>query len=417
VPLRPGRLAFLLAAACATGCGKSGPPLPPLVRVPSPPAEFSAVRHGDAVDVNFIVPSANTDGSRPANLRRVDVYAYTGPSNLTDDEVARLATKVGSVDVKAPRDPNATVDPDEPLSDVAPPEGSGLDQGASASLSEALTSGAIKPVERPSPRESRDRVAPVRPLTGAPLDPPTRFYAGVGITTRGRRGPFSRRAGIPLVEPPPPVGTPNVTYDETKITLTWAAGAKTSPEDPASASFLPSRPYGPPTPTFAYNVYEVKASEPGERAPAVSTRLNKEPIEEARFEDTRIEWDVERCYTVRVVRTVSALTVESEASPTVCRALKDTFPPRPPIGVQHIASAGAVNLTWDPNTEKDLAGYLVLRGSDIAGRLEPLTPSPIPNTAYTDSVPSGAHFVYAIQAVDRAGNVSRESQRIDETAR
>lgn len=406
-----------MSAALTVACGKSGPPLPPLVRLPTPPAEFSAVRHGDSVDVHFTVPSANTDGSRPANLRRVDVYAYTGPSNLTDDEVARLATKVGSVDVKAPRDPNATVDPDEPLSDVAPPEGSGLDQGAAASLSEKLTLPAIKPVLRPSPRESREELAPVLPLAGGPLEPPTRFYAGVGITTRGRRGPFSRRAGVPLVEPPPPVAAPNMTYDETKITVTWTPGARTSAEDPAGASYLPSRPFGPPSPTFAYNVYEIKPPEPAESSPPVSTRLNKDPIEEARFEDTRIEWDAERCYTVRVVRTVGALTVESEASPTVCRTLKDTFPPKPPVGVQHIASAGAVNLTWDQNTEKDLAGYLVLRGTDIAGRLEPLMPSPVPSTAYTDPVPSGAHFVYAIQAVDRAGNVSQESQRIEETAR
>src|SRR6185295_15924755 len=147
--------------------------------------------------------------------------AYTGPSNLTDDEVAKLGTKVGTVDVKAPRDPNATVDPDEPLSDVAPPEGSGLDQGATASLSETLTSGSVNAVEKPVPRDMRDVVAPVLPLAAAPLEPPTRFYAGVGITTRGRRGPFSRRAGVPLVEPPRPVGAPNLTYDETTITLTW----------------------------------------------------------------------------------------------------------------------------------------------------------------------------------------------------
>ena len=409
-------IVFLLAAVGAVACGKSGPPLPPLVRLPSPPAEFSAVRHGDAVDVNFLVPSANTDGSRPANLRRVDVYAYTGPSNLTDEEVARLATKVGSVDVKAPRDPNATVDPDEPLSDVAPPEGSGLDQGAPASLSEALSPAAIKVIEKPRPRDARDVVPGVVPLAGAPLEPPTRFYAGVGITTRGRRGPFSRRAGVPLVEPPPPVQAPNLTYDESKIALTWP-GATTSAENPASASYLPSRPFGPPAPTVAYNVYEIKREEEGEKSSPSSTRLNKDPIETDRFEDTRIEWDVERCYDVRVVRTVGAMTVESAASPTVCRTLKDTFPPKPPAGLQHIASAGAVNLTWDQNTEKDLAGYVVLRGTDLAGRLEPLTPAPIPNSSYTDSVPSGAHFVYAIQAVDRAGNASQESQRIEETAR
>jgi len=187
--------------------------------------------------------------------------------------------------------------------------------------------------------------------------------------------------------------------------------------DPASPSVLPSRPLGPPPPSFGYNVYEIAPAEQGASSGSGSTRLTKEPIEEARFEDTRIEWGVERCYAVRVVRSVNTLTVESEASPTVCRTLKDTFPPKPPTGVQHIPSAGAVNLTWDQNGEKDLAGYLVLRGADLAGALEPLTPSPIPNSSYTDSVPPGAHFVYAIQAVDRAGNVSQESQRIEETAR
>lgn len=414
--MTPRAIVFLLAAVSTIACGKSGPPLPPLVRLPSPPAELSAVRHGDAVDVNFLVPAANTDGSRPANLRRVDIYAYTGPSNLTDDEVAKLGTKVGTVDVKAPRDPNATVDPDEPLSDVAPPEGSGLDQGATASLSEALTSASVKAVEKPVPRDMRDVVAPVLPLAAAPLEPPTRFYAGVGITTRGRRGPFSRRAGVPLVEPPRPVGAPNLTYDETTITLTWP-GLAAPAEDPASASNLPSRPFGPPAPTLAFNVYEMKKSEEEDKSAPGSTRLNKDPIETARFEDTRIEWDVERCYVVRVVRTVGTMTVESEASPTVCRTIKDTFPPKPPAGLQHIASAGAVNLTWDQNIEKDLAGYIVLRGTDLAGRLEPLTPTPIPNSSFTDTVPPGAHFVYAIQAVDRAGNVSPESPRIEETAR
>jgi hypothetical protein len=164
-------------------------------------------------------------------------------------------------------------------------------------------------------------------------------------------------------------------------------------------------------------VYEVKPPVPGASTASGVTRLTKEPVEAARFEDSRIEWGAERCYAVRVVRSVSALTIESEASPTVCRTLKDTFAPKPPAGVQHIPSTGAVNLTWNQNAEKDLAGYLVLRGTDPSGPLQPVTPAPIPNSSYTDSVPSGARFVYAIQAVDRDGNVSGESQRIEETAR
>jgi hypothetical protein len=278
-------------------------------------------------------------------------------------------------------------------------------------LSETLASAAIKAVEARPARRARQCYA--GSSTGrCALEPDT-------VLCRcwyrpWRRGPFSRRAGIPLVESP--VGIANLIYDETRITLTWPGSAAPS-ADPGSTSYLPSRPFGPAVPTVAYNVYELKRAEDEENSAPVSTRLNKDPLETARFEDTRVEWDVERCYVVRVVRTVSAMTVESEASPPVCRTIKDTFPPKPPTGLQHIASAGAVNLTWDQNSEKDLAGYLVLRGTDLAGRLEPLTPSPIPNSSYTDIVPPGAHFVYAIQAVDRAGNASQESPRIEETAR
>ena len=45
-----------LAAAClvgalAAGCGKKGPPLPPLVRLPVAPADLSAERRGGIVDL------------------------------------------------------------------------------------------------------------------------------------------------------------------------------------------------------------------------------------------------------------------------------------------------------------------------------------------------------------------------------
>src|SRR5207245_6944164 len=62
------------ALIVSSGCGKKGPPLPPLVKVPAPPADFVAVRRGSEVDVQFIVPGANSDGTRPANVERVDVY-------------------------------------------------------------------------------------------------------------------------------------------------------------------------------------------------------------------------------------------------------------------------------------------------------------------------------------------------------
>ena len=55
-------------------CGHKGPPLPPFSRVPSAPADVKVARRADSVELQFTVPSTNTDGTRPANIERVDVY-------------------------------------------------------------------------------------------------------------------------------------------------------------------------------------------------------------------------------------------------------------------------------------------------------------------------------------------------------
>ena len=81
------RIAVLLLTATAVSCGKSGPPLPPLVRVPVAPTNLTADRRGDRVDLAFAVPDVNTDRSKPANIARVDVYAITGPAAATDDQL------------------------------------------------------------------------------------------------------------------------------------------------------------------------------------------------------------------------------------------------------------------------------------------------------------------------------------------
>src|SRR5262245_1585273 len=96
------------------GCGKSGPPLPPLVKLPVAPADSTAERRGAGVDLQFTVPLANTDGTRPANVTRVEVYAVTAPPGMTDDEIVKYGARIASIDVKRPRDPDQAVDPDDP---------------------------------------------------------------------------------------------------------------------------------------------------------------------------------------------------------------------------------------------------------------------------------------------------------------
>ena len=75
--------ALIVVSLCfMVACGKKGPPLPPLVKLPVAPAELTAARRADTVDLQFTVPSANTDSSRPANVARVDVYGFTGPATV-----------------------------------------------------------------------------------------------------------------------------------------------------------------------------------------------------------------------------------------------------------------------------------------------------------------------------------------------
>jgi hypothetical protein len=420
-----GRACFALLArgllVCGlSACGKKGPTLPPLVKMPAAPAEIAADRRGSTVDLMVVVPSANTDGTRPANVSATEIYAITAapaatPPAYSDAQMLKYGARIASVNVKAPRDPNLTADPDEPGDEVEPPEGAGLEQGATARVSDPITAASLKPtVVRPDPQAPAAPAAapPVAdvsgPLLGPSPAPVTRTYAAVGVSTRGKHGPFSRRVTVPLVPPPPPPPAPSVKYDETKITVTWpSVGAAGAAE---GDGFLPSRIIGATRPEISYTVYDVSASD----APV---KLTATPVADARYEDSRIEWGVKRCYAVRASERVAGASIESEASPAVCEVLTDTFPPAAPKGLGAIASEGAINLIWEPNTEKDLAGYVVLRGTPSSTALQPITSSPIQETSFRDGVQAGATYVYAVRAVDRAGNSSEPSGRVTETAR
>ena len=169
---------------------------------------------------------------------------------------------------------------------------------------------------------------------------------------------------------------------------------------------LPSTPIGTPTPQVGYNVYDVSAA---------PRKINEAPLTATTLADPRIVWGEKRCYAVRSVATVAGAAVESDASAPTCDTLTDTFPPVAPKGLRSVAGERTISLIWDPNTETDLAGYLVFRGT--GGDLQPITPAPILDTTFSDAVEPGVRYVYAIKAVDKAGNASPFSERVEETAR
>ena len=412
--------ALIVVALICSGCGKKGPPLPPLVKLPVAPENVVAERRGNVVDVQFTVPGTNTDGTRPANVSRAEVYAITAPltaTPLTDEQLLKLGTKVGVVQVKAPRNPNLTADADDPSEEVEAPEGPGLDQGAPARLEEPLTAEMLKPVEVPhdpkAPASTTGDDDAPRPLLAPSPAVLSRTYAAIAISTRGRKGPLSPRAVVPLVPPPPPPPTPAIAYDESNVTVTWAAvGALAPVQAPTdgAADVLPSTPIEAARPAIAYNLYDTTN-------PESAVKLTKTPIQEPRFLDGRVVWGEKRCYTVRTAESVGGSTIESEASPAQCKTLVDKFAPAAPKGVAGIPSVGSINLIWEPNSERDLAGYLLMRAVAPGETLEQITPEPIQETRFKDDVQSGVQYVYAVKAVDKAGNVSPLSPRVAETAR
>jgi hypothetical protein len=366
------------------------------VRVPVAPAEFNATRRGQTVELKFVVPSANADQTRPANIERVDIYALTATARVPDAEVVSRGERVASINVKAPRDPDQTIDPDEPASDLEPLRGEGPDQGATTEAFEDLSkiaAGATTPIEI--------RIEDGRPLVGPPCLLATRTYIGVGVSTQGRRGPLSRQVSVPLGPAPVPPQTPTVRYDESGVTIEWAAGQSGGSPDAASAP-LDARVIGCGAPTTGYHVYEVGAA-------PFETRLTEKPAPGPPFVDRRLEWGIERCYTVRRVESIGGLPVESDPAAPACEKLVDTFAPAAPKGLITVASVGEINLMWDANPEKDIAGYIVLRAPASGQDFTPVTPGPVRETSFIDKVQAGTPFIYAIQAVDANGNRSASS--------
>jgi hypothetical protein len=134
-----------------------------------------------------------------------------------------------------------------------------------------------------------------------------------------------------------------------------------------------------------------------------------------------IEFERERCYAVRAVRGAPPNLAESDATPRRCVRPIDIIPPAPPASLAAVAGEGAISLIWEPSSDADVGGYLVLRSEAGDATLQPLTPLPIFEASFRDpTVMPGKRYVYAVVAVDDRlpiGNMSAPSARVEETAR
>jgi hypothetical protein len=413
--VRSARAALLIGLAAAglaaPGCGKKGPPLAPLLRVPGRAMDITARRAGDTVSVTFTIPSVNIDETKPADIARVDLLAYTAMEQ-NDVRDPRRMTLVGSIPVRKPAEP------------PAPPE-PGEDQGALVTLTETLTDEMLKPVapdrKVPSPPVPSEPVswsgAPkVAPLAGpVPRPEPRRYYVVYGVSRGGNRGGASPRPAVPLGRPPAAPAQPSLEVTEGGIVVTWDVppGARLPYQERAEGEVLNATTRGMESaPALAYVVYRA-----GENAPI---RLTEKPVTDRTFTDQAVAFGAKRCYDVRTVTGQGNVAFESAPSPTACVTPADTFPPAAPTSLAAVAGQGAISLIWVGVDAADLAGYLVLRGDAPSGELQPLFEVPIRETTYRDATArAGVRYVYAVIAVDNASppNRSARSNTVEETAR
>jgi len=119
---------------------------------------------------------------------------------------------------------------------------------------------------------------------------------------------------------------------------------------------------------------------------------------------------------VLTVRDASGLAASDDVNVTVVEL--DTTPPAAPLGlVAATDGPGAIQLSWTPSPEADLAGYFLSRAGAADGAFVRLNADPLTEPSYVDAglVP-GQRYWYEVRAVDLAGNLSPLSNRADASA-
>ncbi|MGC2160686.1 MAG: fibronectin type III domain-containing protein [Silvibacterium sp.] len=111
--------------------------------------------------------------------------------------------------------------------------------------------------------------------------------------------------------------------------------------------------------------------------------------------------------------------VASAPSESITINARDVFPPATPQGLQAVADpeARVIDLSWQPNTEPDLAGYSVYR-REAGSNAVPVRISPPaqPALSFRDLKALPGHtYDYSVSAIDHDGNESQRSAEVEES--
>jgi hypothetical protein len=350
-------LAVELALA---GCGTPGAPLPPSLKLPDQVTDLSATRTGDQVTLTWTMPKKNTDklllkGNIPARICRKQ---GTGTCN----QAGQLM--------------------------LAP--------GADGVFTELL----------PQPL-----------ATGAPR---VLTYFVELTNHNGRSAGPSNDAVILAGEAPGPVAGLTAQVRKDGISLRWNPGQSGAKEPAPTAIRLQRKLLTPP----AAKPQQGPLAPPPE--PVEKNLLVESGIHSGRALDKDIHFG--ETYEYRIQR-VARIPVNGEtlelagdlSAPIRIEAL-DTFPPAIPTSLAAVATVGSagmepsIDLSWQPVTDTDLAGYAVYRREADGPWKRISSEQPIVPPAFHDAqVQPGHTYHYAVSAIDQGGHQSARSTETEES--
>ena len=346
-------LAGALAAGLA-GCGTPGAPQPPSLNLPDRVTNLAATRTGNQVSLTWTMPKKNTD---------------------------KLLLK-GAVNVRVCRKEN-----------TRPCEQAGssliLAPGATGSFAETL---------------------PLALASGTPR--PLSYF--VELKNRsGRSAGLSNAAMVAAGQAPPQVTDLSAEVRKAGVVLRW------TPDEKDLAVRLHRRLLNPPAAKSQQGMM-APAPEPVEEDLLVEAGSHGRALDKSvRFGET-YEYKAQRVAEVEADR--QKLELDGAFSQPMRVEVKDVFPPEVPTGLAAVASEGengagpAIDLSWQPGTEADLAGYIVYRREDDGAWQRISPPQPVVGPAFRDAqVQAGHAYHYAVSAVDQGGHESARSAEAQET--
>jgi hypothetical protein len=364
---------FAASLALLIGCGSPGAPAPPSLELPIPVQDLSAVRTGNSVRLTWIMPSRTTDRLALKHPISAEVCRSleSGP-----------CTAIGTV----------SFNPGQPAeyTDHLPPD---LVRGTPRLLAYGVDL-----------RNHAQKSAGISKyaITAAGVSP----AAITGLTYQVRRD------GV-LLSWHPVAGGPTESQTSTVFRIGRERMTVGKAANPASTKISPGKippANEPPDVTLAVRV-------PGGADPGHALDTNAQPNQKYRY-------TVDRVSTLTVAG--HSIEVQGQPSDPVIVPTTDVFPPAVPHGLLAVAdaAAGAVDLSWRPDSEADLAGYYVYRrdvGTSLPAQRIPAaavssSQLPIATPAFRDlEVERGHTYAYSISAIDQSGNESARSPEVVES--